>query len=208
MKYKAILFDIDGTLLDTEQKVIISLQHALLRMTNTFYPEESLYSCLGLPGKDGLRKLGIAPEKIDYVHSAWEEYDKDYPVPSQLFQGIKELLILLKASHIKLGIVTSQTHLEYAYTFRDYTIAKIFDFCICSDDTEHPKPSPDPLLRVMKQFSYTPDELLYIGDTIYDLQCACTAGVDFALALWGAHDPDNTPAEYRLTHPRDLLHFL
>ncbi|MBQ4088370.1 MAG: HAD hydrolase-like protein, partial [Clostridia bacterium] len=78
---------------------------------------------------------------------------------------------------------------------------------VCADHTEKHKPEPEPLLKYMELTGAKPDEVLYIGDSKYDEMCAHAAGVDFALATWGATDL-TLPAEWKPAEPMEIANIV
>ncbi|MDF2943716.1 MAG: family hydrolase [Herbinix sp.] len=203
MSYKAMIFDIDGTLLDTEQAVLTSLQHTLYRSTGHLYSFEELHFALGIPGYDALQRLNITD--IGRVLSLWDYYYSQYSCTTKVFENVSELLDALKESNILLGIVTSKTREEYHRDFLPYSISNYFTYSICADDTTLHKPNPEPLLAMVKQLQVAPNEVLYVGDTKYDMECAEKAGVYSALATWGCKHPESIKCNWKLTNPNDLL---
>ncbi|GMK43945.1 hypothetical protein PghCCS26_10720 [Paenibacillus glycanilyticus] len=146
--YTALIFDIDGTLINTEQAV-----------------------------------LGT-------IH---------------VFDGIGELLAELREYPILKGVVTSKTSQEYLDDFVPFGLVRDLPFALCADDTNRHMPHPEPLLKFLEISGARPDSTIYIGDTVYDYECARDAGVDFGLALWGCRQPDLIPAKYKFEHPKDIL---
>ena len=203
--YKAIVFDIDGTLIDTEKAVLISLQHTFYRMFHILKKEEDLYFVLGIPGKMALRNMGITEDQIPEALEQWDRYYGWYSYSSSVFEGIEKVIQDLKLAGKKTGIVTSKTREEYVTDCYTFPILKIFKNVICSDDVRNPKPAADSLLKCMKDMEVMPEETLYIGDAIYDYQCACAADVDFALAGWGCKMPDQIDAKYKMEVPEKIL---
>ncbi|ROR21946.1 HAD superfamily hydrolase (TIGR01549 family) [Mobilisporobacter senegalensis] len=206
MKYKALIFDIDGTLLDTESCVLISLQHTLYRATGKMYKKEDLYFALGIPGEDALKQLGIP--NVKYVMNIWEEYYKQYSFMTKNFPGMYETLDKLNSKNITLGIVTSKTRKEYKNDFEPHPFSNFFPISICADDTLLHKPNPEPLLSALEKLKVNPYEAIYIGDSCYDMECAKKANVAGALALWGCRLPDNISATWKLTSPPDIFSIL
>lgn len=184
MKFTEIVFDVDGTLIDTEYAVLHSLQDTIYHFTGKTPALDDLTFALGITGKDALLRLQI--EAVDDALAYWEQALKDYHATVQVFDGIAPLLHDLTEAGIHLGIVTSKTREEYETDFACFDIAKYFATVICADDTGKHKPNPEPLLKYMEKARCGKDDVLYIGDSIYDRQCAQAAGCAFALALWGA----------------------
>jgi HAD superfamily hydrolase (TIGR01549 family) len=203
--YKYIIFDIDGTLIDTEIAIICALQKLLQSEKNRIYSPEELHFILGIPGKEALKELQI--DNPDVAISKWNEYLTEYVSCIQLFPDIERVIKQLHEARIRTGIVTSKTRTEYTTDFIPFGLNQYFQFVVCADDTVHHKPQPEPLIKSLKMASAKPKEAIYIGDTIYDSQCAAAAGVDFALALWGTRNK-NIPSRYHLASPLDIPELL
>lgn len=202
MKYKQIVFDIDGTLMDTEYAVLHSFQETLRTLCGKEAPLEELKFALGITGADALKKFPI--EDIPSALDLWNKNMSKYHETTTVFDGVIELLETLSESGCKMGIVTSKTREEYEKDFVPYKICQYFSTVICADDTAEHKPMPAPLLAYMKLAKAGPDETLYVGDSKYDGMCAGKAGVDFALAVWGSHT-QSIQADYYLKTPSDLI---
>lgn len=205
MRYRQLVFDIDGTLLDTEYAILHSLQEVLCRQCGRQVPVEALTFALGIPGADALAMLAV-PD-IPAALLLWERRMAAYTGHVQLFPGVRQTLFALERAGCVSGIVTSKTRAEYRQDFVPYGIADAFSAVVCAGDTARHKPHPDPLLRYMELTGTTAEQLLYIGDSVYDSRCAQSAGVDFALACWGTRRRD-IPARYTPETPQALLELL
>ncbi len=203
MKYKHIVFDIDGTLIDTEYALLHSLQETILDLCGRHIPLKELTFALGITGADALKRLGM--KDIAPTIDLWNEKMQKYTDTIKVFDGIKDLLEHLSKSACETGIVTSKTREEFDLDFRPFGISHYFKTIICADDTTQHKPSPAPLLQYMKSSGAAHSQLLYIGDSSYDSLCASNAQAAFALAKWGSHD-ETIKADYYLTTPASLLH--
>lgn len=128
---------------------------------------------------------------------------------SKLFTGIESMLQQLKDTGITLGIVTSRTTAELQLVLDKFDIKQYFDTFITASKTKLHKPNPEPILKAIDTLKIDPKETLYIGDSIYDFQCARNAYVKFALASWGAkNNPEFSKVDYFLQEPADLLKLL
>ena len=124
---------------------------------------------------------------------------------ASVFDGTVEMLERLKADGYKLGIITSKTKAEYEGQFLQLGIGDYFDTCVFADETSRGKPSPEPMYKYIEKTGAKKEEIIYTGDTNYDMDCARACGVSCALALWGCINPDETDADYKLSHPLDIL---
>ncbi len=143
---------------------------------------------------------------LERVHSKWSETVLEFSREVSVFPDIENVLKALSESPVKTGFVTSKTKQELIDEFEPFGLSSFFEYTICASDTEKHKPHPEPLLACLKGLNAHPDEALYIGDSVYDLQCAKSAGVPFALALWGSKTTEGfESAEYVLKEPKGLL---
>lgn len=204
--YNYIIFDIDGTLLDTETAVLSSLRRVVAEELNENLSFEELRFALGIPGEVTLNRLGIA--NVSDCSVRWNKYLKEYFHQVKVFDGIKEILIKLKEFGISTGLVTSKTREEFANDFVPFELEDFFKFVVCADDTEKHKPNPDPILKFIEISGADKSKTIYIGDTKYDMQCAFDAGIDFALALWGAKSSIGINANYVLEKPEQILQLI
>lgn len=204
--FKYAIFDVDGTILDTEKVILQSFQN-VLKEEGKEYPLEELRFALGIPGKESLRRLQIMD--VDRVHAKWSQTELAFSQEVPLFNGVKDIIELLSESPIRMGIVTSKTKQALEEGFERFGMGRFFECTICVNDTKHHKPHPEPLLVCLERMNAAQHEAIYIGDSIYDMQCAQRAGVKFALALWGAKKTEGfESADFLLHEPKDLLEII
>ena len=204
--YNCIIFDIDGTLLDTETAVLSSLQKLVSEELNKNLSFDELRFALGIPGEVTLNKLGIT--NVLDCNVKWNKYLKEYFHDVKVFDGIKDTLIKLNEIGILTGIVTSKTKEEFSNDFAPFGLNNYFKLVVCADDTEKHKPDPEPILKFIELSDADKSKTIYIGDTKYDMDCAFGADIDFALALWGAKSSTGINANYILENPKQILELL
>lgn len=201
--YNTVIFDVDGTLIETEKAVLGSLQRMLRTDYGQEYKLEDLAFVLGIPGQVALPKLGI--EDVHRANERWNDFMKDFYSSIEVFDGITGVLDQLQQVQITLGIVTSKTKQELEDDFVPFGLMRYLPYVVCADDTLRHKPHPDPLLRFLEFSQADPQRSIYIGDTLYDYECARDAGIDFGLALWGCKNHSHIPAKYKFETPNELL---
>ena len=123
----------------------------------------------------------------------------------KVFDDIKDTLVKLSEIGILAGIVTSKTKEEYMNDFVPFGLTDYFKLVVCADDTKEHKPNPAPILKFIELSGVDKSKAIYIGDTKYDRDCAFSAGIDFALALWGAKSSIGIKANYILENPKQIL---
>lgn len=146
MKYHHIVFDVDGTLVDTERSEIVALQQALRETVGGERPYDELKIVFGTTGRVGLKKLGYSPEEVDKIYPRWYDLSLDSIGQAPLFPGIAELLEALRVEGYHMGVVTSRDRESYRLGMEPNGFARYFDVVVCMEDTENHKPHPEPLL--------------------------------------------------------------
>ncbi|MCU6709019.1 HAD family hydrolase [Paenibacillus sp. J5C_2022] len=201
--YKTIIFDVDGTLIDTEKAVLGSLQRMLKLEYGLSYEQAELAFVLGVPGASVLPRLGA--HNVEAAIERWNEHMKDFKHTMRIFEGVPELLGQLYRRDVRTGIVTSKTKSELRDDFIPFGLMEYLSVVVCASDTLLHKPHPEPLQKFLELSGADPRTSIYIGDTIYDYQCARDAGVAFGLALWGAKTREGIHERHVLDSPLDVL---
>ena len=205
--FKLVIFDVDGTMIDTEEVVLKSYQYAIYEEFGRQFTQEELAVAYGIPTLQAMKQLGV--KDIDracerYFESLFREYSNGV----RIFDGITQLLEELKRRNIVCGIVTSRNKAEVANDVTLQALMKYFDYVICSEDTIKHKPDAEPVNKLLEISATEASDVLYLGDTFYDYMCAKNAGVKFALAAWGARPDAKIKEDYLLEEPADLLKFV
>lgn len=204
--YKNILFDVDGTLIDTEKPIIYSLQKVLREELNIQKSYDDLLFVLGIPGKYSLEKLNIPKDKLDYILNKWSYTISLNQNKMKLFDNMEYVLKNLYNKQVNLGIITSKNDEEMKNEFSPFNIDKYFTCIVTASDTKLHKPNPDPILKAMDNLKITRDRTIYIGDSVYDMKSAKSAGIAFGLAKWGTPTPNafKNP-DHSFNKPTDIL---
>ncbi|MBQ4234586.1 MAG: HAD-IA family hydrolase [Firmicutes bacterium] len=213
-KIKAVLFDFDGTLMDTNQLILDSWYHVFDTYGMDRLPKEKITPTFG-------RELGASlkeffpdhpeEETVRIYRSFQQQIFKDRV---RLFDGMPELLEALISRGLRLAVVTSrlwQTLHNNSYDFKE---EPLFEVIVSGEDITIPKPSPQPCQIALERLGIGPDEAIMIGDSAYDTLCARNAGVRSVLVGWSLACPpaaakgtDYEP-DYVIEKASDLLTLL
>lgn len=188
-KYKAMLFDYDGTLADTNQ-IIVNAWNAVAEkyLTGKKFEVSDLTKYFGKPLREAVlltcQKYGIVdePENIESVYRGYQQsHPEDMP---GLFPGLDVTLRELKNKGMLLGIVTSRGKSTLEPGLKAMGIDDLFDVLITCDDTTAFKPDPTPCLVGCSKLGIDPKEAIYVGDSKHDIECGNRAGNDTCFVNW------------------------
>ncbi|MCF6161842.1 HAD family hydrolase [Furfurilactobacillus milii] len=205
------VFDVDGTLIDSEKMYMLSMQRALAASGRQF-DYDQLSPTFGTTGKIALQEIGIPNNEIDGLLDTWQTYTKDTYDTMHVYPGITSALAQLHENpRLKTAIVTSKAAPEYQRDLvENFPLDQYMDDHVTADEVERGKPAPDSLFAIIHKMKLDPTQTIYVGDTIYDLQAAHAAGLAFALATWGGPKDQNLirDSEEVLDKPHDLLNLI
>lgn len=202
---KNLLFDIDGTLLDTKDAGLKALQKTLKDDYNINQTLDQLEFAFSATDKTTFNHYGIPEAEHEdaarsIMRNSFSFIDAVHP-----FTGIKEVLQYLLRNDFNLSIVTSETRQELNLVFMNTSIAKYFDTFVTADMVSKPKPDAEPADLALKLLKAKPEETLFIGDSYSDIGSAHGANTKFGLAGWGANPDDKFPnAEFIFKEPKDI----
>ncbi len=208
-----ILFDLDGTLVDTAPDLGYALnlqreRHGLAPLSmNTIRPFAS-------HGSKGLLNIGfgLGPEdetfeemRIEYL----DLYNQVFTRSPTLFDGVGDLLATLHQRNIKWGVVTNKPRRFAAPLIESMRLNSPMACLVCGDDATLPKPAPDTLFLACKQGAANPNDCFYVGDAQRDIEAGNAASMKTIVALWGYIDASDQPmtwgANFSIQHPSELI---
>jgi pyrophosphatase PpaX len=192
--YKAVVFDLDGTVADSVELIIVSFQHAIRRVLDQEISREDAIAWVGMPLHEQMEKF--SPEQADALVEAYREFNhREHDRMLTLYDGIEDLLHSLRKAGVKVGLVTSKSRFTTQMAFDLTGIEVYFDATICAGEASGNKPSPDPILACLEQLGVEPSAAAYVGDSPSDIQAALAAGVVAIAVTWGVFSADRLVAE-------------
>lgn len=192
MRYQLIVFDWDGTLLDSAGAIVNAIQSACRDLDLTVPSDRQARHVIGLGLEDAMRHavpelpLARLPEMVERYRHHYLSGDHEL----NLFAGVHELLRDLKSVGHMLAVATGKSRLGLDRAFKHSGLGDLFLSSRCADEC-HSKPHPQMLHELMAEFATAPDHTLMIGDTSHDLLMAKNAGVAGLGVTYGAHLHDH-----------------
>jgi pyrophosphatase PpaX len=181
----AILFDLDGTLIDSVELIVRSYQHATTIHLGEPLAREAIVPTIGLSLEAILE--GLAPGRGPTLVETYREYMRaNHDLLVRPYDGVLETLRALRERGYRLGIVTSKGRPAATLAFLQWALDAHVDATICAEDAPRTKPAPDPLLAAAAHLGVEPAQCCYIGDTPHDLIAAHAAGMGAIAVPWGA----------------------
>jgi pyrophosphatase PpaX len=188
MPFAVVLFDLDGTVVDSGGIILASMRHATREVLGREFADAELMAAVGGPGLEAqMRELG--PEHVDELVRVYRAHNEPLHEELASFAGIDDVLVRLKDDGRRLGIVSAKRRSTVALAFARVEVGHLFDVVVGGDDTERQKPAPDPLLHALA------------------LQAAKAAGLYAVGVTWGRiHDREALhDADVLVDSPEELL---
>jgi HAD superfamily hydrolase (TIGR01549 family) len=204
--YNFIIFDVDGTLINTGAAVVAAYQEVIFEEFGRYFSEKEIFENYMFPTYERLKGFGV--KNIEESIKKFHNYLMDAFYNLDPYEGIFQLLETLEHRNIRMGIVTARSRKEVIDDPCLQCFIKHFEYVVCADDTVKHKPEAEPLLKIIKEMKADISKTIYIGDTPSDYMCAKSSGIDFGLALWGAKNTENINAKYKFKQPEEILDIL
>jgi len=191
--FNAIIYDLDGTLVDSAPVVAAVLNKLRRKIGLPSLPQKSFYRWISMGGLELVgNALNIPPNRSDAYLSEFRELYLDEMVPmNSLYPGVKDVLRLLKNRQVKLGICTNKPRKLVEKVLKDTGITQFFDHVVAGDDLPTKKPHIDNVNVILRALGVAPGSTLFVGDSTVDQRLAENAGIAFAFFSSGYDDGVN-----------------
>ena len=203
MRFPVVLFDLDGTLIDSGPMILASMKHAARTVLGRDLPEEVLAAAVGGPGLVAQMRA-LDPDRVDDLVATYRRHNEPLHEELEAFWEVVEVLPRLRAEGRRLGVVTAKRRETVQLAFdRLPGLESNFEVVVGSEDTERHKPDPDPILEALARLDAAPEDAAYVGDSPFDVRAAKAAGVYAVAVAWGGiHGADALERE----EPDVLVH--
>jgi pyrophosphatase PpaX len=211
MRFSVVLFDLDGTVIDSGAIILASMRHAAKEVLGVEPPDEELMAAVGGPGLEAQMRA-LAPDHVDELVTVYRAHNE--PLHDELVScaGIDDVLVRLKDEGRRLGIVTAKRRATVELAFATVPLGHLFETVIGGDETARHKPNPEPLLLAAERMCANPGACAYVGDSPFDIRAAKAAGMHAVAVTWGGiHDREKLEREEPdsvVDDPQELLDVL
>jgi pyrophosphatase PpaX len=211
MRYPTVLFDLDGTLVDSGAIILASFKHASRTVLARDVEEEQIAALVGGSNlHDQMRVL--SPAHVDELVRVYREHNRPLHDELQAFEGVEELMETLSGEGRKLGIVTAKGRQTVDLAFGVLSLERYFDAVVTADMTDRHKPDPAPVLKALELLESEPADAAFVGDSPYDVAAGKAAGVFTVAVSWGRIHPEErlleAGADFLVHSPRELFDVL
>jgi pyrophosphatase PpaX len=195
MRFPVVLFDLDGTVIDSGAIILASMRHAAREVLGVEVPDEQLMAAVGGPGLEA-QMHALSPDRADELVTVYRAHNEPLHEELVCCAGMDEVLVQLKDEGRRLGIVTAKRRQTVELAFARIPIEHLFETVVGGDETKKHKPDPEPLLLALDRLGAAPGEAVYVGDAPFDVKAAKAAGLYSVGVTWGGiHARERLEAE-------------
>ena len=181
-----MLFDLDGTIIDSIALILASYRHTLTAHGFEQVADADWMRGVGTPLRVQLKPWARSPEHLVELALTYREHNlAHHDQMITAYPGVVEQVRQIQDGGLATGVVTSKNREGTRRGLALVGLDETFDVLVCADDVVHPKPHPEPVLKALAQLSADPATTLFVGDSIHDLHSGRAAGVLTGAALWG-----------------------
>ncbi|MDX6478840.1 MAG: pyrophosphatase PpaX [Gaiellaceae bacterium] len=195
VRYETVLFDLDGTVIDSGSIILASMRHATHEVLGREYGDAELMAAVGGPGLEA-QMAAIAPDRVEELVRVYRAHNEPLHDELECCAGMDDILVRLKEEGRRLGIVTAKRRATVELAFARLPLAHLFETVVGGDETERHKPDPEPLLLAAERLGVAAADAAYVGDSPFDVRAAKAAGMHAVAVSWGRiHNRERLEAE-------------
>jgi pyrophosphatase PpaX len=206
---RTILFDLDGTLIDSVRLILDSYHHTMAQHDLPPRTDEEWLKGVGTPLLAQLAEWRDELGTIEAMIATYREYNlKHHDRMVTVYPGVVQAVRELKAAGLQTGLVTSKNRPGALRGLKLVGLDALMDVLVCADEVGNPKPHPEPVEKAVTLLGADPASTVYVGDSVHDMLSGRAAGVRTAAALWGPFGRthlERANPDYWLETPHDLV---
>lgn len=196
LPYRVVLFDLDGTLVDSIELIVRAAEYAFSNVMGRAAPRAEIMAGIGRPLMQQFGAYAESEEQLEALIAAYRVYQLEHhDVLTQPYDGVNDAVRGLKDGGRSLGVVTSKTEPLAHRAISHIGLEGCFEIVVGIESTTRHKPEPEPLHFAMERLGALPAETIYVGDSPFDLQAARAARVASIAVTWGAFAEEVLAAE-------------
>lgn len=204
---KAVLFDFDGTLVNTNELIVNSFKHTFKKVLNIDVPKAQIVKYFGEPLTKTMERFST--DKVDEMLKTYRDFNEhghDYMM--EAFDGVSDTLLKLVKQHMKVGVVSSKRRVLVDKGLKMFDLYKYMDFIVTVEDTDKFKPCPEPALKALDILNMKACDTLFVGDSENDILCGKRAGCSTCVVTYSAIPTDylmKFKPDYAIDNMREIL---
>ena len=184
MRFETVLFDLDGTVVDSGAIILASMRHATREVLGRDYSDEELLQAVGGPGLEA-QMSALAPDQVERLVDVYRAHNEPLHDDLEACVGMEDVLVRLRDEGRRLGVVTAKRRATVELAFARVPLGHLFEAIVGGDETERHKPDPEPLLLAAERMRVDPRDCAYVGDSPFDVRAAKAAGMFAVAVTWG-----------------------
>jgi pyrophosphatase PpaX len=211
VRFPVVLFDLDGTVVDSGSIILASMRHATREVLGEEYADEELMQAVGGPGLEAQMAV-FAPDQVDELVRVYRAHNEPLHDELEACAGMESVLVRLHEEGRRLGVVTAKRRSTVELAFARLPLAHLFETIVGGDETARHKPDPEPLLLAAERMGADPAQTAYVGDSPFDILAAKAAGMYAIAVTWGRiHDRaklEQVEPDAMVDKPAELLEYV
>lgn len=207
-----VLFDLDGTLIDSVRLILDSYHHTLASHGLEARHDDFWLAGLGTPLRVQFKHWSDDPAQLEAMIATYREYNlTHHDGMVSAYPGVVNMVRAIRRAGLRTGLVTSKNKPGAERGLRLVGLDRDIEVIVGADDVVNPKPHPEPIEQALRRLGRSATEAIYVGDSVHDMESGRAAGVRTGAVLWGPFDRnylERTTPDHWLERPGDLLDVL